>query len=494
MSEDNHTTVVIVGGGVAGLATAKELAENKINFILFEAQDYLGGRVRTIDANINIPIDLGAQYILGETNNLVHTICKQLNCIDAQDAKEDLYVLQNGYHLDRQLIEQIWEIREEILEDAREKSKTLTSSSNISLLDHIKENYKQRLTNDIIKDEAIRDALIPWLIKLEEVDIGCQTLSDVSLTQCDSSEQLDKSSLWKLTHGFRTFIDYLCSFIPKYKIRFNTEVTKVQFVHNKHLLIVQISNLLDGTVSNITCSHIIWTTSLGYLKENFWKIFASEPNLIHQKQNPIKNLGFGTVNKIVLIYDEPVSFWPDNVADLHPLRSKKLSTDLLKDEEIRFLTKNHVDPDKARFVLDGILCISPSKSMRFLIVWVVGEAALVAENFNEFILGYLCHNVFLCQYLTGALHSQKPSRTIMSYWNKNRFERGSYSYLSLCASLDDRDRLLQPYAPDEIPRVVFAGEATHRHHYSSVHGAFESGINAVATLKHYVETNSKDEK
>ena len=41
--------VVIVGGGVAGLAAAKTLG-SKVNYVLIEAQNYLGGRIRTIDA------------------------------------------------------------------------------------------------------------------------------------------------------------------------------------------------------------------------------------------------------------------------------------------------------------------------------------------------------------------------------------------------------------------------------------------------------------
>jgi protoporphyrinogen oxidase len=41
--------VIIVGGGAAGLGAAKTLGPN-VNYLLIEAQDYLGGRIRTIDA------------------------------------------------------------------------------------------------------------------------------------------------------------------------------------------------------------------------------------------------------------------------------------------------------------------------------------------------------------------------------------------------------------------------------------------------------------
>lgn len=43
------TQVIIVGGGVAGLSAAKTLGAD-VNYILIEAQNYLGGRILTVDA------------------------------------------------------------------------------------------------------------------------------------------------------------------------------------------------------------------------------------------------------------------------------------------------------------------------------------------------------------------------------------------------------------------------------------------------------------
>ena len=43
--------VIIVGGGVAGLGAAKTLGSH-IDYLLLEAQDYLGGRIRTVDAGL----------------------------------------------------------------------------------------------------------------------------------------------------------------------------------------------------------------------------------------------------------------------------------------------------------------------------------------------------------------------------------------------------------------------------------------------------------
>ena len=45
----DYVPVIIVGGGVAGLSAAKTLG-NKVDFVLIEAQNYLGGRILTVDA------------------------------------------------------------------------------------------------------------------------------------------------------------------------------------------------------------------------------------------------------------------------------------------------------------------------------------------------------------------------------------------------------------------------------------------------------------
>ena len=50
--------VVVVGGGLAGLATAEHLAHRNLSVVVLEAQDRVGGRMLTVDG-----CDLGAMFV-----------------------------------------------------------------------------------------------------------------------------------------------------------------------------------------------------------------------------------------------------------------------------------------------------------------------------------------------------------------------------------------------------------------------------------------------
>ncbi|MFD1987343.1 flavin monoamine oxidase family protein [Mesorhizobium newzealandense] len=62
-SELERTDVVIVGAGFTGLSAALELKAAGIDFILFEAQDRVGGRVESRQNGLGERIDSGGQFI-----------------------------------------------------------------------------------------------------------------------------------------------------------------------------------------------------------------------------------------------------------------------------------------------------------------------------------------------------------------------------------------------------------------------------------------------
>jgi monoamine oxidase len=66
--------VVVVGGGVAGLAAAGRLAQAGKTVLLLEARSRLGGRVRTIAGPAGEPIELGAEFVQGTPAELLEVL------------------------------------------------------------------------------------------------------------------------------------------------------------------------------------------------------------------------------------------------------------------------------------------------------------------------------------------------------------------------------------------------------------------------------------
>jgi monoamine oxidase len=72
-----------------------------------------------------------------------------------------------------------------------------------------------------------------------------------------------------------------------------------------------------------------------------------------------------------------------------------------------------------------------------------------------------------------------PSGMIVTRWGEDRWARGAYSHIPVGAEAGDRDVLAEPLFGG---RVRFAGEATHREHAATVHGAYLSGLREAQAL------------
>ena len=58
-----NSSVIIIGGGLAGLTAARQLHQKGIDFILLEATDRIGGRIKT-DVLNGFRLDHGFQVLL----------------------------------------------------------------------------------------------------------------------------------------------------------------------------------------------------------------------------------------------------------------------------------------------------------------------------------------------------------------------------------------------------------------------------------------------
>lgn len=60
-------SVIVIGGGFAGLAAARTLHDASLQVVVLESRDRIGGRVHT-DYSFGFPVDLGASWLHGVGN------------------------------------------------------------------------------------------------------------------------------------------------------------------------------------------------------------------------------------------------------------------------------------------------------------------------------------------------------------------------------------------------------------------------------------------
>jgi monoamine oxidase len=208
-----------------------------------------------------------------------------------------------------------------------------------------------------------------------------------------------------------------------------------------------------------TADHVVFTGSLGVLKQqkiNF------EPPLPVWKRGAIERLGFGVMNKVVLVFEQP--FW-DTKRDMFGLLREPTNAASMVQEEYA--------ANRGRFYL--FWNVMKTTGLPCLIALMPGDAAHQAESTPD---------EEIIKEVTGQLRNvfkqtpvPDPLETIITRWGQDPFTYGSYSYVAASAFPGDYDLMARP-----IGNLHFAGEATCGTHPATVHGAYLSGLRAASEI------------
>lgn len=95
------TRVIIIGAGFAGLAAAYKLKQRKIDFVILEARNRIGGRVfsHTIDENEKLVIELGGEWV-GKSHKRMRSLCEEFK-LPLLDNHFDTRLIRNGTFYDK---------------------------------------------------------------------------------------------------------------------------------------------------------------------------------------------------------------------------------------------------------------------------------------------------------------------------------------------------------------------------------------------------------
>jgi len=221
-----------------------------------------------------------------------------------------------------------------------------------------------------------------------------------------------------------------------------------------------------GTPSKIECEegeaieadYIVSTVPLGVLKRG---AIAFQPSLPEWKTGAISRIGFGVLNKVVLVYKEP--FW-----DL-----KRDIFGTLRNPTDRFsLDQKDYFSQRGRF-FQWFNCTKTS-GLPTLLALMAGEAAFHTEKTPDHELINEATKVLKSVF---GLSVPEPEEAVVTRWGHDQFACGSYSYTGPTFRPGDYDDMAKP-----VGNLFFGGEHTCGTHPATVHGAYISGLRAASEV------------
>ncbi|XP_051964679.1 polyamine oxidase (exo-N4-amino) 1 [Xyrauchen texanus] len=487
---DRDPSIVVVGAGVAGLAAAKKLKECGFNNVtVLEASEKVGGRVATAAIG-KASVDTGAQFIHGATEkNPLYCLLKKSGLLSqVADMGSEAFYSNKGQKVDEKFARSAYDDGEGILRHRGINTRR-------SLGEHFAEKTQAVIDSLQDSEEKKRKQSVFALVGKDMlIDVGASNLHSISL---DSWQYyVDMGDTLSVAGLMFQLVNMLLEDFPKDRVLLKREVSKIRWdgafsagkdmqpVPHDEPLTAQTESISEGTVrqfpvcvvcengEEILADHVIVTVSLGCLKTQASSLFI--PSLPAEKMDVIDKLCFGNIAKVFLEYEE--AFWENDVGTFSLIYEddSPASVTTNKTQWLRNMQYFTVMRPKERF--DNTL-----------IGWCPGDIADLIETMAEeevsiAITGHL-------RMFFGNPNIPPPKSILCTKWRSNRLTRGSYTFLPVGVDGQVMDTLAQPLKgvqrPDEDLQVMFAGEATMKTLYGTVHGALLSGHREADRLAAY---------
>ncbi|KAI9562668.1 hypothetical protein GHT06_010122 [Daphnia sinensis] len=465
--------VVIVGAGIAGLTAADHLRRNGVmNVVILEASSRYGGRLFTAPHG-DAYLEYGANWIHGGSEeNELFKLARQRSLLsdtlNLENRTKGLFYTSAGQTIDGQLGEKCYQLFFDAEMEAgrlyRSDSRMKQRLANKSLLQYLEEVW-QRLAekefgadlNDPVRQQA--ESIFRSMILYFRAHVG-NDLALVPAILHGTFENVAEEDV-KMPNGMRALVDEFYVNLPKGTIEFDTTVTGIFWSSDESGNGSSSTEWLDHPVKittdhgvNWRAKHVICTLPLGVLKRSHDKIF--HPPLPPLKVKAIETIGFGKVEKVFVEFDQP--FWEPGFGGVklawtaEDLAEKLLPRDWYK-----------------------VICSFEEvyRQPNVLAAWVSGREAEAMLSLSEEEILETCTR--LLRTFTANPGMVAPVRILRSNWLDDPLFCGSYSYPTFHSSHRSFSDLATPIPCEKNPRVLFAGEATHDHYYSTLHAAYITG-------------------
>ncbi|GAV27073.1 hypothetical protein PMKS-000534 [Pichia membranifaciens] len=470
-----HHKVVIVGAGISGLAAAQLLSEKNVDYIILEARDRVGGRIRTCREGMT-PYDLGASWAHDTlTNPLFDKILSE-----SDEAEEDRYGLYyddqrplyfgskvGPKYLDNHKIEQVVKELEKYIELEYFED---IDKPDVSLYEIVMQ-YLQKQGRMLTEEQVL---YAPQLVRHLELwhGIGWKEMS----SKFGLVDNVGRNCLFR--EGYDKVVTDIVSSLDENRILQKAIVTKIN--HSKSPIRIELSHRPE-----ITADWIICTVPQSILQLEIGEKGSIEwiPSLPNRIKDSLSNMSWGKLGKIVFEFDEP--WWGHHNVDRFVALANPDPSIVSFWEALKSKTplKTGANINQTKTLPDSwdfpvlLLNLQKIANVPAILCFTQGDLTEYLERNPEEAWDYM--RPIITKLTDHSLENSsnsnveniKPTKTFVSEWTVDPFSRGSYAACK--PGNDPTDLVIQ--LSRGMNNVRFAGEHTILDGAGAVHGAWMSG-------------------
>lgn len=433
-------SVIVIGGGISGVAAAHLLLKASFKVILLESRDRLGGRIHT-DFSFGCPVDMGASWLHGVCNeNPLAPLIRHLgltlyrtsgdnSVLYDHDLESCSLFNKDGGQVPQQLVIEVGETFKIILKETEKvREQHGEDMSVLKAIAIVLESHPH------LRQEGLAHEVLQWYICRMEAWFAADA-DMISLKTWDQEHVLTGGH-GLMMQGYYPLIETLSKGID---VRLNQRVVKI--VNGLDQVKIRVDN---GT--ELIADAAIVTVPVGVLQSN---LITFEPKLPDWKMSAISDLGMGNENKIALRFANV--FWPNS--------------ELL----------GMVAPTS--YACGYFLNLHKAIGHPVLVYMASGRFAYDLERLSD----EEAVKFVMSQLKKMFPNATEPVQHLISRWGSDPNSLGCYSYDLVGKPEDVYDRLRAP-----VGNLFFGGEAMSLDHQGSVHGAYSAGIMAAENCQRHL--------
>ena len=470
MDESSQKRIVIVGAGIAGIAAARELCKSHkpVDVKVLEASHRAGGRVLTTDVD-GVLVDLGATFIHGSTNeNVIYELAKQFGLISGSGEWRPMWnesttsaILTNGEVLPSKTALGCWEKFLSVADEDSLRASPLWAQQYNDLYSYLVAEYPKVLEKDDSTKEVLKSpfysGIFECFLKFQATleGVGECKGSGIQGIYCDLPGVRDLR--FDEGHAYGCLLKKLLEDLPKDIILYGREVVSIDTESNPTIVKCKNGDQFEA-------DHVIVTVSLGVLKKrcldenlapNESSLFV--PPLPADKLKAIRDLGFGQLGKIILKFEREIT----SKYKLAPLMFLWLPED--KEQKFPWATE--------------FITLEQIYKSNLYEIWVDATSLSSIESASEEDIAEAI------SYVLGKMFKHPVPKPVGVYrhgWSSDPLFYGAY--VTHLADIDTSGCITILQQPLYNNRLLFAGESTIKEFYSTVHGAYWTGIREAKRL------------